>query len=591
MQNTDVSGEKKFKKRSHRPWKPSLLANTISDSSSELNVNHTSTTNATNIDANISHYAEDNGHDTKNISNYDATPELQHEFDNTANPIEQEVSVETLKQTISKQFDSLSKYPTSTAENNYLYDRKEFIDINYKPNTSVDFADFNSKLKEFSYLDNVTEHHTTDLLGYSNTESPTADPVKADLNKSDYYSELENFNSYLQKTEFNHQLPQNEPHNANLNQNKAKTKANENTVNKNKQRRSLMSIGGFFQPNYLSSEGKPMQNLNTDGFMSDFNWQESEINSFANELKVSQALEQAEKAEMARKLEEQAKIAAEKRMKHALEQANATAKQFKAAIERIQRAEKAHIEESKLRNFAEMQAAKTIEQIKNTEFKLRAEHKARLNAEEKAQHALNQTVQTELSRQELEKTKKDLERQTREILEELKRTELARKSEEAARQEAEHKMQTIFQEKVKLEKIYKDEKANAQRAFQEEKLRIEKSLDASNKNILAAQQQIQLLEKQLQDAHGAVEQKNKLLAILEAEKSLRIMAEKKAKEALAKAEAAEVARQAEERQRRLVDERAKRAVAHASKTVMHFLNAPLDENLQESLDLQDKQQA
>ena len=81
-------------------------------------------------------------------------------------------------------------------------------------------------------------------------------------------------------------------------------------------------------------------------------------------------------------------------------------------------------------------------------------------------------------------------------------------------------------------------------------------------------------------------QQNKLQQIIDTEQNLRKLAEQKASAALANAAKAELSRKEMEQQIKLIDDRAKRAVAHASKTVMKFLDSPISNNQN---DLQEKE--
>jgi hypothetical protein len=81
-------------------------------------------------------------------------------------------------------------------------------------------------------------------------------------------------------------------------------------------------------------------------------------------------------------------------------------------------------------------------------------------------------------------------------------------------------------------------------------------------------------------------QQNKLQQIIETEQNLRKLAEQKASSALASAAKAELSRKEMEQQIKLIDDRAKRAVAHASKTVMKFLDSPISAN---KADLKEKE--
>ncbi len=96
------------------------------------------------------------------------------------------------------------------------------------------------------------------------------------------------------------------------------------------------------------------------------------------------------------------------------------------------------------------------------------------------------------------------------------------------------------------------------------------NLEISTKNLT---EQILTNQQKIKDFDT---QREKLKAIIATEQELRKTAERKYGEALKRAETAEEGWKMEVQQRKIIEERAKRAVAHASRTVMHLLNAPTD---------------
>ena len=325
---------------------------------------------------------------------------------------------------------------------------------------------------------------------------------------------------------------------------------------------SSMLIGGFIQPGQIqsndtsSSNGKKINRL-----MNDLQHKELELNSLANNLKIAQAIEQAEQAELAKQAEIRARLAAEKRMQESIEQANLASEQLQVAMTQARQAESTQHEEEKSRKLAEAQIEEANVRANNAELAMKAEQQARIAAEEKAKHALNQTVQTELSRQELEEAKRNLDLNMQKTLDQLRKSEVARQAEEAAHSESSRQL-------AELEKLFA--KVNNERKDALEKL---ESLESSYK--VMSEKSSSLEEK----IHEALELKDKYQSIVESEQELRQIAERKMKEAKAQAARAEMARKAEKKQSKLIQERAQRAVSHASRTVMHFLNAPIDETL------------
>lgn len=577
--NEDVGEKREFKKRLHRPWKPDLLRDTLAKAASGSPASPVE-------DAVQAHAAPtytsltQQAYQTSQINPRQVNPAqsaYQQQSQQVAQPhaahgynqgqIEREINSPNIGHNTAAGYNAPIRRNEPITDNNQITDAE---------NTTIDASvRYDYGVTGYAKSDFRASSFSAELPEISKFDEFRSATITAPNRQTGYT--FDEFNSYLQ-TELDGRQQQKE------------TLLKEMTVNS---KNSAMSIGGFFQPNYVTTV-EDSQSTKIDRLMSDLKLRETEISSLTNDLKMSQAMERAEQAELAKKMEEQAKVSAEKRMKQAIEQANSAAKQLQAAMEKVQQLERAHSEEERQKNIAIAQLTELSEQFKNSGLGLKAEQQARIAAEEKAQHALNQTVQTELSRQELEKSKHELESQIQGVLEELRKIETARKAEESARIEAEHKVQSLFQEKAKLEQTYKEEKTNLQRAFYEEKSKIDNVLQSTTKNNTDILGKITQLENMLQEAEVktkraeddlniVLDQKNKLQAIIDAEKNLRAIAERKAKEALAQAAQAEIARQAEERQRRLVDERAKRAVAHASKTVMHFLNAPVDDNLEKQL--------
>ena len=332
---------------------------------------------------------------------------------------------------------------------------------------------------------------------------------------------------------------------------------------------SSMSIGGFFQPNFLENKEPSTNGKKINHLMEDLKNKEMELSSLTNNLKIAQAIEQAEHAELSRRAEEQARVAAENQMSMAIEQANSAQEQLKIAMSQAKEAEAAQQEEEKLRLLTQAKIDEYIEIAKNAELAMQTEAKIREAAEEKAQQSLNQTIQTELARQQLEEENKSLSMKLQSALDELRRIELTKQAEEAARREIDKKYIELEQMFIRV-----DEERKTAIDFKDQSLESVQHLENKIKNIIADKEALEDKMREL------ISQSDKLKNIIQTEKKLRILTEQKAKDALIKAQKAEKARLEEVMHRKKVDERAKKAIAHASKTVMHFLNAPLDEDLE-----------
>jgi hypothetical protein len=334
-------------------------------------------------------------------------------------------------------------------------------------------------------------------------------------------------------------------------------------------------VGGFFQPNNIQIQNSSQNGRKINHLIHDLKSREQEITSLTASLKIAEATEKAEQAEIIRQAEEHARVSAEQRMKKAIEQVHVAASQLGIAIEKAQLAEQAQKEEEKSRRIAEGKISKALEQVRLLEISLQNEIQARKSAEEKAQISLNQTIQTELARQELESSKKKTEQDYIELTEKLRNTELSRYSEEKAKCElqqqfnryqeiADHDKQVIERA---LQTLQSDN--NELNAYNNE---LQNQIIGMEELVKQQQQQLAMLDATVNSLQS---QQNKLQQIIETEQNLRKLAEQKAASALASSAKAELSRKDMEQQIKLIDDRAKRAIAHASKTVMKFLDSPV----------------
>lgn len=344
---------------------------------------------------------------------------------------------------------------------------------------------------------------------------------------------------------------------------------------------SSLLLGGFFQPNNMQIPNSSQNGQKINRLIHDLKSKEQEITSLTANLKIAEATDKAEQAELIRHTEEQARISAEQRMKKAIEQVHIAASQLGIAIEKAQLAEQAQKEEEKGRRIAEGKISQAIEKIRILEQAIQTEIQARKAAEDKAQISLNQTIQTELARQEIESYKNKIEQNHKELTEQFRKIELSKNSEEMAKYELQqqfNRYQEITEhDKQTLEKTLQN--------FQFEHSQLLSHTDELQNQIVGLEelarqqeQQIHMLDTKIISLQN---QQTRLEQIIDTEQNLRKLADQKAGSALAAAAKATLERKKAEEQRQLMDERAKRAVAHASKTVMKFLDSPTPVHHQE----------
>jgi chromosome segregation ATPase len=284
--------------------------------------------------------------------------------------------------------------------------------------------------------------------------------------------------------------------------------------------KSPVSLGGFFRPQQLTTSEDTQSTRKMNFLLSDLKNKEQELKTLTDNLKVTEAIERCEQAELNRRAEEQRRIAAENRMRQAIEQAHSAAEQCRLAMEQANQAAIAHREEEQLRKLAEDQVNDYKIRLNTAELALHNERNAKIAADQIAQQALRQT----------EEANATAKRQIDEA--HVKVAELTQHNEELKRQILE------------LEANFKD----------------------ANSSLIYTKQKLEELTAQ----------RDKLKSIIEAEQELRRVAERSAEEATKRAEQAEKACEFEAEQRKITDARAKRAMEHASRTVMHLLNAPVD---------------
>jgi len=310
---------------------------------------------------------------------------------------------------------------------------------------------------------------------------------------------------------------------------------------------SSILLGGFFQPQQVSAQSDTLAGRKISSLLSDLKIREQKLNSLTNNLKISEAVERAEQAELYKKAAAHGKQAAEQRMRQAIEQANIAAEQFRSAMEQANQAASAQQEEANLRKNAEAQAKEARLRANNAEIELQNERLARLSAEEKAQQAFTVAERTN-----------SLQKQLHETTEQLTKLELTKNVEANKRLDVEKQYDQLHSDFIKVD--------NEHRLCSSAINNLEISTKNLTEQILANQQKIKDFDSQ----------KEKLKAIIATEQELRRTAERKYNEALKRAETAEEGWKMEIQQRKIIEERAKRAVAHASRTVMHLLNAPAD---------------
>jgi hypothetical protein len=310
---------------------------------------------------------------------------------------------------------------------------------------------------------------------------------------------------------------------------------------------SSILLGGFFQPQQVAAQSDTLAGRKISSLLSDLKVREQKLNSLTSNLKISEAVERAEQAELYKKAAAHGRQAAEQRMRQAVEQANIAAEQFRSAMEQATQAASAQQEEANLRKNAEAQAKEARLRANNAEIELQNERLARLSAEEKAQQAFTVAERTNL-----------LQKQFNEATEQLTKLELLKNVEANKRLDVEKQYDQLHSDFIRID--------NEHRLCSSTINNLEISTKNLTEQILTSQQKIKDFDSQ----------KEKLKAIIATEQELRRTAERKYNEVLKRAETAEEGWKMEIQQRKIIEERAKRAVAHASRTVMHLLNAPAD---------------
>lgn len=309
-------------------------------------------------------------------------------------------------------------------------------------------------------------------------------------------------------------------------------------------------LGGFFQPQQISANNDTHTGRKINSLLSDLKVREQKLSSLTSNLKISEAYERAEQAELSKRAANQQLQAAENRMRQAVEQAKMAEEQFLTAMDQTKQAAMAHHEEARLRKEAERLAKEAKLRANQAEIELQNERLARIAADEKAQHAFMLAEKASL-----------FQRQLTDASEQLVRLENTKQVEDNRRAEIEQKYTALNDTHYKLEQEHK-ECANTI-----------KKLEAT----------IQELNDKYKGNESLVAefnaQRDKLKAIIAAEQDLRKHSDRKYQETLVRAEKAEQAWQRETQQRKLIEERAKRAVANASRTVLHLLNTPGDGDL------------
>lgn len=313
---------------------------------------------------------------------------------------------------------------------------------------------------------------------------------------------------------------------------------------------NALLLGGFFQPQQVSANHDSQAGRKINSLLSDLKAREQKLSSLTNNLKISEAYERAEQAELSKRAANQQLQAAENRMRQAVEQAKIAEEQFLTAMEQAKQAALAHQEEARMRRDAENTAKEAKIRANNAEIELQNERLARIAADEKAQHAFMLAEKASL-----------FQRQLNEASEQLVHAQNSKKHEESKRLEVEQKYSTLNENYVKLELDHKE-------CSQTIKKHEQTINDLTNK-----------YQSNEQIAANFNAERDKLKAIIAAEQDLRKMADRKYQEAAVRADKAEQGWQKEVQQRRLIEERAKRAVANASRTVLHLLNTPGDADI------------
>lgn len=341
-----------------------------------------------------------------------------------------------------------------------------------------------------------------------------------------------------------------------------------------------ITIGGFLQPKKVVFSNDESTSKQTSTLMNDLREKEQEILALTTNLKVSQALEQAQHAESTRLAEIKAREAAEEKAVYALSKAQQAADYSKLAEERAYIAEQAAFKHEQ-----------TIQQLQDTLQRAAQQYQDNLEHTTKKYDA-------------------SLEIKTNGFIEQLQLKEQMLNAQFQVSTEAyEEKLRVSAQEHHSLNEAFQDLLHN----FESTHLQlsaaytdIEDLKGQFNKKIMVQSEQIYNLEHSLTfeknntaSLEGEIaslhEKRSQLLqdkatletqlirnseylrkmsSALNLERNLRTLFEEKAREATLKAFDLEMQNKAEGHARKSAEEKAKQTLQQAGKAVMQLLNVP-----------------
>jgi len=275
----------------------------------------------------------------------------------------------------------------------------------------------------------------------------------------------------------------------------------------NTEEENRLLIGGFLHPQNIFSQNGVKKSNNTNYLINELKNKEQEILSLASDLKISKALEQAEKLEISIKKEEEARKSAENKALFAIQEAKIAAEQTYKIEQQLHAERQSRIKEEKARKALEENNYLILQEIAQKEELLLRAEKARELAEEKIKQTLEEAKALE------QRIKLESEYKIKKIADEMSEQIEKYKtiSEETAKKTSEEiaSIQTESQEKIKLFQKQMDEKikriefeadrkineAQKQRQIHEKakisiKIWAQKSIDAAQK-IEAAKKEIE----------------------------------------------------------------------------------------------------
>jgi len=451
-------------------------------------------------------------------------------------------------------------------------DTRPFSKTDYRPwNDTLDDSasanpSFESNIPELDYVDSLSNNDFFSSDSLEHIFASTSNTYPSEINAQSY--PLENQSKTDEHTSFEgfEGFDEVQAVNPHATQEKMDTDRLKSTIRyKTREQEKLaqelaasdkgsVSFGGFLKSNNKPASEGTENHAKIQGLKQQLFENEKELANLTSSLKISQAQESVHQAELARQFAEDKLKSVEKRMSHAIEQANLAVKRLHEVMEKVKITEQAQAEEENLRHLAESKIEDARVRATSAEMNLESERKSRTAAENKAESAVNQSVQAELARQQLDETCKqqrlDLEEQRYKI--NALENDLKQKHKE--NQELTHSLESVS----KTNDDYTDDLTSNRQALQQyeaETKNLKDKLDVSERRTIELAQQQEKLKK-----------------LIDTEREVRRLAEKKMKDAIASAQQAEQERNEAVRQKELIDERAKRAVAHASKTVMQFLD-------------------